>query len=234
MLGHPAMAQAVPSLGKTFDHFASALAGSASWSSVSHTGLGNKMEALFISTGVVALAEIGDKTQLLAFILAARFKKPVPIIAGILCATIVNHGLAGALGAWITSAVSPGILRWILGVSFIAMAVWTMIPDKIEEEETQVAKKMGVFGATVVTFFLAEMGDKTQIATVAMAAHYSTPVLVVIGTTLGMLIADVPAVFIGEKLSAKIPMKLVHSIAAAIFALMGVATLLGAGSSLGF
>ncbi len=133
------------------------------------------MEALFISTGVVALAEIGDKTQLLAFILAARFKKPAPIIAGILCATIVNHGLAGALGAWITSAVSPGILRWILGASFIAMAVWTMIPDKIEEEETQVARKMGVFGATLVTFFLAEMGDKTQIATVAMAAHYADP-----------------------------------------------------------
>ena len=194
----------------------------------------NKMEALFISTGVVALAEIGDKTQLLAFILAARFKKPAPIIAGILCATIVNHGLAGALGAWITSAVSPGILRWILGASFIAMAVWTMIPDKIEEEETRVARKMGVFGATLITFFLAEMGDKTQIATVAMAAHYATPMLVVIGTTAGMLIADVPAVFIGEKLSSKIPMKTVHAIAAAIFALLGVATLLGAGSSLGF
>jgi putative Ca2+/H+ antiporter (TMEM165/GDT1 family) len=192
------------------------------------------MEALFISTGVVALAEIGDKTQLLAFILAARFKKPGPIIAGILCATIVNHGLAGALGAWITSAVSPGILRWVLGASFIAMAVWTLIPDKIEEEETQVAKRMGVFGATLVTFFLAEMGDKTQIATVALAAHYASPLLVVIGTTLGMLLADVPAVFIGEKLSAKIPMKLVHSIAAAIFALLGVATLLGAGSGLGF
>jgi len=199
-----------------------------------HPALENKMEALFISTGVVALAEIGDKTQLLAFILAARFKRPVPIIAGILCATIVNHGLAGALGAWITSAVSPGILRWVLGASFIAMAVWTMIPDKIEEEETQVARKMGVFGATLITFFLAEMGDKTQIATVALAAHYASPLLVVIGTTLGMLLADVPAVFIGEKLSAKIPMKLVHSIAAAIFALLGAATLLGAGASLGF
>ena len=233
MLDLSVMAQAVPSLGKTFDHFASARAGSASWSFVTN-GRGNKMEALFISTGVVALAEIGDKTQLLAFILAARFKKPAPIIAGILCATIVNHGLAGALGAWITSAVSPDILRWILGASFIAMAVWTMIPDKIEEEETQVARKMGVFGATLVTFFLAEMGDKTQIATIAMAAHYSTPVLVVIGTTLGMLIADVPAVFVGDRLATRIPMKLVHSIAAAIFALLGVATLLGAGAKLGF
>jgi len=192
------------------------------------------MESLLVSTGVVALAEIGDKTQLLAFILAARFKKPVPIILGILAATILNHGLAGALGAWITSAVSPEVLRWVLGLSFIGMAVWTMIPDKIEEEETQVAKRFGVFGATLITFFLAEMGDKTQIATIAMAAHYASPVMVVIGTTLGMLIADVPAVFVGDKLANKIPMKFVHSIAAAIFALLGIATLLGAGSKLGF
>ena len=192
------------------------------------------MESLLVSTGVVALAEIGDKTQLLAFILAARFKKPVPIILGILLATIVNHGLAGALGAWITAEVSPEVLRWVLGLSFVGMAVWTLIPDKIEEEETRIAGKFGVFGATLVTFFLAEMGDKTQIATVAMAAHYATPLLVVIGTTLGMLIADVPAVFIGDKLANRIPMKLVHSIAAAIFALLGVATLLGAGAKLGF
>jgi len=191
------------------------------------------MESLLVSTGVVALAEIGDKTQLLAFILAARFKKPVPIILGILCATIVNHGLAGALGAWITTTVSPEILRWVLGVSFIGMAIWTLIPDKIEEEETQIAKKFGVFGATLITFFFAEMGDKTQIATVAMAAHYAAPLLVVIGTTLGMLIADVPAVFVGDKLAAEIPMKLVRSIAAGIFALLGFATLLGMGVKLG-
>lgn len=196
-------------------------------------GLGIFMESLLVSTGVVALAEIGDKTQLLAFILAARFRRPVPIILGILAATIVNHGLAGALGAWITTTVSPEILRWILGLSFIGMAIWTMIPDKIEEEETRIAKKFGVFGATLITFFLAEMGDKTQIATVAMAAHYAAPLMVVIGTTLGMLIADVPAVFVGDKLASRIPMKLVHSIAAAIFALLGVATLLGAGSKLG-
>ncbi len=192
------------------------------------------MEAFLVSTGVVALAEIGDKTQLLAFILAARFKKPLPIIAGIFCATILNHGLAGALGAWITTAVSPDVLRWVLGASFIGMAIWTLIPDKIEEEETKVAGRFGVFGATLITFFLAEMGDKTQIATVAMAAHYASPVVVVIGTTLGMLIADVPAVFIGDRLASKIPMRLVHGIAAAIFALLGVATLLGAGKSLGF
>ena len=192
------------------------------------------LEALLVSTGVVALAEIGDKTQLLAFLLAARFKKPVPIILGILAATVVNHGLAGALGAWITASVSPEVLRWVLGLSFIGMAIWTLIPDKIEEEETRIGKRFGVFGATLVTFFLAEMGDKTQIATIAMAAHYSTPLMVVIGTTLGMLIADVPAVFVGDKLAAKIPMKLVHSIAAAIFALLGIATLFGAGAKLGF
>ncbi|CAN1567113.1 COG2119 Predicted membrane protein [Burkholderiaceae bacterium] len=192
------------------------------------------MESLLVSTGVVALAEIGDKTQLLAFILAARFKKPVPIILGILVATLINHGLAGALGAWITSAVTPEILRWVLGISFIGMAIWTMIPDKIEDEETKVAQKFGVFGATLITFFLAEMGDKTQIATVAMAAHYAAPLIVVIGTTLGMLIADVPAVFLGDKLANKIPMKLVHSIAAAIFAILGIATLFGAGAGFGF
>jgi len=183
------------------------------------------MESLFVSTGVVALAEIGDKTQLLAFILAARFKRPVPIILGILVATLVNHGLAGALGAWITSMVSPDIMRWVLGLSFIGMAIWTLIPDEIEEEETKVAHKLGVFGATLVTFFLAEMGDKTQLATVALAAHYANPLWVIAGTTLGMLIADVPAVFVGNRFAEKIPMKLVHGIAAAIFAVMGLLTL---------
>ena len=194
------------------------------------------MEALLISTGIVALAEMGDKTQLLAFLLAARFKKPLPIIAGILCATVVNHGLAGALGAWITASLSPEILRWVLGVSFLGMAVWTLIPDKIEDDEDDegdMGGRWGVFGATLITFFLAEMGDKTQIATVAMAAHFPDPVLVVVGTTLGMLIADVPAVFIGDRLSAKIPMRLVHGIAAALFAVLGVATLLGAGANFG-
>ena len=186
------------------------------------------MESFFVSTGVVALAEIGDKTQLLAFLLAARFKKPVPIVLGILAATLINHGLAGALGAWITSAVSPEIMRWALGLSFLGMAVWTLIPDKIEADEADVAKRLGVFGATFVTFFIAEMGDKTQIATVALAAHYAAPLLVIAGTTLGMMIADVPAVLVGNKFAQKFPMKLVHGIAAAIFALMGVLTLVGA------
>ena len=154
------------------------------------------------------------------------FKKPLPIIAGILIATLVNHGLAGIFGAWITTVVSPDAMRWVLGLSFLGMAVWTMIPDKIEEEETQVAKRLGVFGATLITFFLAEMGDKTQIATVALAAHYGEPLMVIAGTTLGMLIADVPAVFVGNKFATKIPMKLVHGIAAGIFAVMGLLTLL--------
>jgi len=186
-----------------------------------------------MSTGVVALAEIGDKTQLLAFLLAARFKKPLPIILGILVATLVNHGLAGALGAWITAMLSPEVLRWVLGASFLGMAAWTLIPDKIEDEEAQVAQRFGVFGATLITFFLAEMGDKTQVATVALAAHYAEPLMVVIGTTLGMLIADVPAVFVGDKLATRIPMKLVHGVAAALFAVLGVATLMGAGARFG-
>jgi len=191
------------------------------------------MESLLVSTGVVALAEIGDKTQLLAFLLAARFKKPLPIIAGIFIATIFNHGLAGALGAWITSLLTPEVLRWVLGLSFLGMAAWTLVPDKIEDDETNIASRFGVFGATLVTFFLAEMGDKTQVATVAMAAHYPDPLMVVAGTTLGMLVADVPAVFAGDKLAAKIPLKLVHGVAAAMFAGLGLATLLGMGARFG-
>ena len=190
--------------------------------------------AFLVSTGVIALAEIGDKTQLLAFLLASRFKKPIPIIVGITLATLINHGLAGAVGAWITSNISQNVLRWVLGASFLGMAVWTLIPDKIEDEETQLATKLGVFGATFITFFLAEMGDKTQIATVAMSAHYNDIFMVVAGTTLGMLIADVPAVFAGDKLSQKIPMRVVHSVAAAMFAVLGFATLLGAGSAFNF
>lgn len=228
------MEQAVYLLGKSFDQGASAIRPGMHCGQLFRTGLGNIMESLLVSTGVVALAEIGDKTQLLSFVLAARFKKPLPIILGILAATVINHGLAGALGAWITSTVSPGVLRWVLGTSFIGMALWTMVPDKIDDEDTQVAQRFGIFGTTFITFFLAEMGDKTQIATVAMAAHYAVPLMVVIGTTLGMLIADVPAVFAGDKLANKIPMRMVHAIAAAVFALLGVATLIGAGSDFGF
>ncbi len=192
-----------------------------------------QMEAFLISTGIVALAEIGDKTQLLAFILAAKFRKPLPIIVGILVATIANHAFAGALGAWITSLVAPGTMRWVLGLSFIAMAVWTLIPDKMDDDEAALAR-YGVFGTTLIAFFLAEMGDKTQVATVALAAQYQAVVAVVAGTTLGMMIANVPAVLLGDRIANRIPVRVVHAIAAAIFAVLGVATLLGAGSSLGF
>lgn len=185
-----------------------------------------RMEPLLVSTSVVALAEVGDKTQLIALLLAARFRKPVPIVTGILLATLANHGLAGALGAWVTTVLSPEVLRWALGLSFLAMAAWTLIPDEIERDEAKVARHLGVFGATLISFFLAEMGDKTQLATVAMAAHYPAPLVVVIGTTLGMLLADVPAVFVGDRFAAKIPVKRVHSIAAAIFAVMGLLVLL--------
>ncbi len=192
------------------------------------------MEAFLISTGVVALAEIGDKTQLLAFLLAARFRRPWPIIAGILAATIVNHALAGAVGAWLMSVVGPVAMRWVLGVSFLAMGAWTLIPDRIDEDEAEPRSGRGVFLTTIIAFFLAEMGDKTQIATVALAAKYAMPVAVVAGTTLGMMIANVPAVFLGDRLLRKMPVRLVHGVAAALFALLGVATLLGAGAAFGF
>jgi putative Ca2+/H+ antiporter (TMEM165/GDT1 family) len=191
------------------------------------------MESLLTSTGVIALAEMGDKTQLLAFLLAARFRKPLPIIGGILTATLLNHGLAGAVGVWITQLLTPTALRWSVGLLFVAMAVWALVPDRIEDTETSAAGRFGVLGATFVTFFLAEMGDKTQIATVAMAARFDSALLVVAGTTLGMLIADVPAVFLGERFSRRIPMRLVHGIAAVIFAALGLATLAGFGRRLG-
>lgn len=191
------------------------------------------MEAFLISAGIVALAEIGDKTQLLAFILAAKFRKPIPIVLGILAATIANHAFAGALGAWITSLMNPQTLRWVLGVSFIAMAIWTLIPDKFEEDDARLAR-FGVFGTTLVAFFLAEMGDKTQVATVALVAQYHAFFYVVAGTTLGMMIANVPAVLLGEKIAQRMPVRVVHAVAAVIFATLGVATLFGAGESLGF
>ena len=191
------------------------------------------MEAFLVSTGIVALAEVGDKTQLLSFILAAKFRKPWPIVLGILVATIANHAFAGAIGAWVTSLMSPETLRWVLGLSFLAMAAWILVPDKFDEKDAKLAH-MGVFGTTLIAFFLAEMGDKTQIATVALAAQYKAFVAVVAGTTLGMMIANVPAVLLGDRIAHKLHVKLVHGIAAAIFAVLGIATLLGAGERLGF
>lgn len=187
------------------------------------------MEALLVSTGVVALAEFGDKTQLLSFVLAARFRKPWPIIAGILVATLANHAFAAAVGTWITSLLGADVLRWVLGLSFIAMAVWIMVPDKLDEDEVQ-PLRFGVFGATLVAFFLAEMGDKTQIATVALAAQYDAFAWVVAGTTLGMMIANVPAVLVGDRLAHRMPVRLVHGVAALIFLALGVLALAGFGA----
>ena len=191
------------------------------------------MDAFLVSTGIVALAEIGDKTQLLAFLLAARFRRPLPIVLGILVATIANHAFAAAIGAWISSVMGPQTMRWVLGVSFLAMAAWTLVPDKLDDDDTTLADR-GVFLTTLLAFFVAEMGDKTQVATVALAARYSSMVAVVAGTTCGMLLANVPAVYFGERIARRIPLKLVHGIAAAIFAVLGVATLMGAGASFGF
>lgn len=191
------------------------------------------MEAFLISTGIVALAEIGDKTQLLAFCLAAQFRRPIPIVLGILTATIANHAFAGALGSWITGLMGPEVLRWVLGISFIAMAGWILVPDEIDANAKTPAR-YGVFFATVIAFFLAEMGDKTQIATVALAARFDSLVAVVAGTTFGMMLANVPAVYLGKSVATRVPLKVVHGIAAAIFAALGVATLLGAGASFGF
>ena len=191
------------------------------------------MDALLVSTAIVALAEIGDKTQLLAFILAARFRRPWPIVLGILVATLANHAFAAAVGTWLTTLMGPHTLRWVLGLSFIAMAAWTLIPDKFDEDAARLPR-LGVFGATLVAFFLAEMGDKTQIATVALAAQYQALVAVVAGTTLGMMIANVPAVLLGDRIATRMPVKLVHGIAAAIFLGLGIATLAGAGEGLGF
>jgi len=186
------------------------------------------MEAFLVSTGVVAIAEIGDKTQLLAFVLAARFRQPVPIILGILIATVANHALAAWIGVLVAGWLGPEVLRWILGLSFLAMAIWIMIPDKVDEE-TSASSRFGPFLATVIAFFLLEIGDKTQIATVALSARFNDLVLVTAGTTLGMLLANVPAVLLGKVAATAIPMKLVHGIAALIFAVLGILALLNMG-----
>ena len=185
------------------------------------------MEAFLISTGIVALAEMGDKTQLLSLVLAARFGKPWPIVLGILVATLANHALAGAVGSWVTTLLGPDVLRWVLGLSFIAMAVWMLIPDKLDEDEGNDAPRMGVFMTTVVAFFLAEMGDKTQIATVMLAAQYNAWAWVVAGTTLGMMVANAPVVWLGDAITKRVPIALVHKVSAAIFVVLGVLALTG-------
>jgi putative Ca2+/H+ antiporter (TMEM165/GDT1 family) len=182
------------------------------------------LEAFLVSAGIVALAEMGDKTQLLALVLAARYKRPLPIVFGIFLATLSNHALAAWLGAWITSLTGREAMRWILGASFLAMAAWSLVPDKLGGEEAKRAR-FGAFGATLVAFFLVEMGDKTQIATVALAARYVSIAAVVAGSTLGMMLANVPAVYVGERLLRRVPAKAVRRAAAAIFALLGALAL---------
>ncbi|WP_333706583.1 TMEM165/GDT1 family protein [Ottowia beijingensis] len=189
------------------------------------------MEAFLISTGIVALAEMGDKTQLLSLVLAARFRKPWPIVLGIFVATLANHALAGAVGSWVTTVLGPDVLRWVLGASFIAMAVWMLIPDKLDDGDTPSGtSQWGVFGTTLIAFFLAEMGDKTQIATVALAARYQQWAAVVAGTTLGMMIANAPVVWFGDRLVKKVPIRVVHLISALIFAVLGVLAIMGVGA----
>jgi Ca2+/H+ antiporter, TMEM165/GDT1 family len=188
------------------------------------------IEAFLISTGVVALGEMGDKTQLLAILLAARFRRPLPIIFGILVATLLNHAFAGWVGNWVAQALGANVLRWVIGLSFILMAGWMLIPDKVDADAVASTEpRWGVFGTTLVAFFFAEMGDKTQIATVALAARYDDLFAVVAGTTLGMMLANVPAVFLGDVIAKKVSMLWVHGIAAAIFAVLGVLTLFNVG-----
>lgn len=182
------------------------------------------LEAFLVSTGLVALGEIGDKTQLLSLILAARFRRPWPIVAGIFAATLANHSMAGGLGAWITSIFGADTMVKVAGASFLAMAVWALIPDKLDEGEVRQARG-GVFWTTIAMFFMAEMGDKTQIATVALAARYPSLVAVVAGTTLGMLIADVPVVFFGGAIAKKVPLSIVRKLTAFAFAVLGVIAL---------
>ena len=186
------------------------------------------MHELLISTGIVALAEMGDKTQLLALLLSTQFRRPVPVILGMLVATLANHAFAGAVGAWVAGIISPDILRWVLGGSFLAMAIWTLIPDKLDEDAPQ-SNQLGVFTATLVAFFLAEMGDKTQLATVALAAEYHSLVWVVAGTTLGMMIANVPVVLLGEWIVQRIPVRKIHFVCALLFAILGLVILLDVG-----
>jgi putative Ca2+/H+ antiporter (TMEM165/GDT1 family) len=186
------------------------------------------MEALFVSTGLVALAEIGDKTQLLSLVLAARYRRPWPIVAGILAATLLNHAAAAALGAWITQAVGAALMTKILGVSFLAMAAWVLVPDKLDEEDSAPKARGGIFLTTALLFFAAEMGDKTQVATVMLAARYDALVQVVMGTTIGMMLANVPVVFFGGALAKRVPLGIVRKLAALFFAILGIAALLSA------
>lgn len=182
------------------------------------------MHAFLVSATLVALAEMGDKTQLLSLVLAARFRRPWPIVLGVLTATLANHALAASIGAWLTHVVGPQTMRYVVAVGFLGMAAWTLVPDKPDTVAPPAG--LGVFAATCIAFFLAEMGDKTQLATAALAARYTTIVPVVLGTTIGMLAADVPVIFAGERIAARLPLVLLRRVAAALFALLGILALL--------
>jgi len=183
------------------------------------------LEAFLVSTGVVALAEMGDKTQLLALVLAARYRRPVPIVLGIAVATLANHAIAAAFGAWVATLVSTDVLHWILALSFFAMGAWLLVPDG-PSDFTGDGSRLGIFGTTLLAFFLVEIGDKTQVATVALAARYADIYAVVAGTTLGMLLANVPVVYLGERLLRRVPLLLLQRIAAGMFVVLGVLVLL--------
>ena len=187
--------------------------------------VGNPLEAFLVSTGVVALGEIGDKTQLLSMLLAARFRAPWPIILGILAATLVNHTIAGAVGTWIRAVVAPDVLRWLVALSFFAVAAWALKPDSFDAERAPATSPHGVFAVTLVAFFLAEMGDKTQIATAILASRFGQLVPVVAGTTLGMLIVDVPTVLFAGFATRKIPFRAIRIAAAVLFVILGVTAL---------
>lgn len=187
------------------------------------------MSALLTSTLVVAVAEIGDKTQLLSLMLAARFRRPWPIVLGIFVATLANHFVAAWVGDWVAGVLGPRTLRWLLAVSFIAIALWALKPDELDDDQAA-RRGMGVFVTTLVAFFIAEIGDKTQVATIAMAAKYSDLTAVVMGTTLGMMVANVPVVFLGERIVKRLPLKTIRWFAAGMFVVMGVAVLLGLGA----
>lgn len=189
-------------------------------------------EAFLVSAGAVALAEIGDKTQLLSLVLAARYRKPWPIVCGVLAATLANHAGASAVGTWLSSFITPAVLRWTLACSFVLMGLWVLVPDKLDAESTRAARtKLGIFGTTAITFFLAEMGDKTQIATVALAARFDDFIGVVAGTTFGMMLANVPAIFVGERFAHRLPTATVHTLAAALFFVLGILAIAGIGTA---
>lgn len=178
-------------------------------------------QALFVSTAVVAVGEIGDKTQLLALMLAARFRRPWPIVIGIAVATLANHALAGWVGNWVRATVPADVLKWLLAIAFFAVAAWALKPDTLDDNPPEYSR-MGVFAVTTVAFFLTEMGDKTQVATVMLAAQFTSLVAVILGTTLGMLVANVPVVFAGRIASERIPFRWIRIVAALLFAAVGV------------